>query len=425
MLSVTENATVIKIEAKRSWSQDDKDLVLALLRREAADTPVPPPAVDLNPVLVRLEALASRFEQVVVEPAPQVLGSITISPTTVRVSPGSSIRFRAEGWYAGASEPHNTPVIWSCTQGVIDQSGLWIASTNVGTFKVMARSTVPGQEFRTAEVPVIVAMSPSGDPSLPVEPSDPPPEPGEAFGGVSWADELSDGMDPFLLWDGASAISPMYHEIVGNVTTNVVDVTSPFPDGRVCRHRQDPTGQPLGSQLSGGFVAVFELDADEVLVKRAIKFATDPFLVDSGGSKTCMIPTDSHGTVYFNMALDPNGYPILQPIVSMPQNEAHDMRFDTWLARNAGTNSVPRGEWVKWTIYLKMNTPGVFNGILRTYANDVMMHNYTDLRFLAEGEVDQWKIVNNNWYHNNMQDPPISVFQDILIDEMDIYKKAA
>ena len=71
-------------------------------------------------------------------PAPS-LTSISLSPSSVAVSPGGGYQFNVSGtWTNGATNP--PPVTYSATGGTVTSAGLFVAGTTAGTYRVIATS---------------------------------------------------------------------------------------------------------------------------------------------------------------------------------------------------------------------------------------------------------------------------------------------
>jgi hypothetical protein len=93
------------------------------------------------------------------DPAPsQALAALTVSPETKSLAAGQSFKFVADGWYSGASTPHQTPVVWTATGGTVDQQGNYVAGSVAGNFVVRARSTLISWKVDSA----IVTITTSG-----------------------------------------------------------------------------------------------------------------------------------------------------------------------------------------------------------------------------------------------------------------------
>lgn len=246
---------------------------------------------------------------------------------------------------------------------------------------------------------------------------------GGDFGGADWLANAPSGgsWSTYLDWNGTDAIG-VPHEFSPDNPDETTDETAPVSGTGVLRHRIDPASFPPNTQLGGGAVIVSSLDASEFYVARALKFH-DPFLVDGEGCKSMLVPSAESGSVYFNYDKIDEGI-VIRPIVLMPQDADHDMRNDTWLSRTT-TTPFPLGEWGMWEFYLKMNTPGVQNGVMRVWANGVLQLEFTDWRFAATGEDPMWLYVNSNFHHNNGQSPAISQIQTIYMDHMTIKRIAA
>lgn len=97
------------------------------------------------------------------------------------------------------------------------------------------------------------------------------------------------------------------------------------------------------------------------------------------------------------------------------QGGGGDRTIRTSIPQGPGTTvfqAVPTGVWRKYEILTVSNTPGVANGILKVWANDVLIINLSDVAWWGAGQTPAWTGV--AWepvYGGGTHSPPVTMFQ--------------
>jgi hypothetical protein len=349
--------------------------------------------------VTKLVTVASGWPGAIVVPD-STLAALTIDPTAKSMAVGEVFKFTAHGWLSGASEPIETPVVWSATGGSVDQAGNYTAGDNAGTFVVRARSALISWRVDSAIVTVTVPLPP---------PDSTPPEPPVDM------PNLPAGLSVLADYSGGSSIGNGINEIT-QATSLETDAGAPKSPSDVRRFNINAMTQeeydaliagtstdPMGWQSGSGYVgvAIPAGGVEEFYVARWLRPSAN-MIGDPGGGNKSMMAGGTGLSIYWNWRDVTGGIAIL-PAFWVPGGRAQDPRNDMFLVPNRAQTPIVPGTWGLWETYVKLNTPGVANGILRCWANGVLQLEFTDLMFRADGSTSKFTNLKSDFYHNRSQ----------------------
>src|SRR5208283_1118442 len=99
----------------------------------------PSSGVDESDIEISDEFVLLRAKDAIHHKEPRRLSRIEITPASVSIKPGDSVKFSAIGYDQHGSPFGDTSVTWSASGGTIDQEGRFSAE-QIGDFRVEARS---------------------------------------------------------------------------------------------------------------------------------------------------------------------------------------------------------------------------------------------------------------------------------------------
>lgn len=229
--------------------------------------------------------------------------------------------------------------------------------------------------------------------------------------------DLPGGMTVVADYAGGSALIPGISEIYN--TTSVQDGTAPRSPSEVRRFTIPAITQAQLDSFNNGTLAHLQRSAgkvevvlpaggvNEVFIARWIKPSAN-LVGDPAGSKSMMLGWTG-GSIYFNYETTPDL--LSNPIIF----GTPDARNDKWLHQNRSKTPIVRGTWGLWEFYVKMNSPGVANGILRVWANGVLQSDYTDITFLTAESAAKFNSLKTDLYQNRAQLFPMWVDMDHML----------
>jgi hypothetical protein len=248
---------------------------------------------------------------------------------------------------------------------------------------------------------------------------EPTPTPVPAPSPSALTPNLPAGLNLIADYGGGDALVPGINEI--HDTRLVLDATAPTSPNEVRRHTipavtqaqidsaeqhlicgytNDTPPKPIEChvQRSAGKIGVaFPAGGlSEVYIARRLKPSAN-LIGDPAGSKSMMLGIPGVGSIYFNYETTPDV--LIRPIIYC----ADPLYHDKWLARNRASTPIPRGTWGLWEFYVKLNTPGAKNGILRVWANGVLQAEYTDIMYLPAGSTAKFNDLKTDFYQNRAQ----------------------
>ncbi|MGH7561478.1 MAG: hypothetical protein ACRENB_10705 [Gemmatimonadales bacterium] len=301
---------------------------------------------------------------------------LAILPRTVTLLRGDAAQFVAYGQYSdGSSEP--VPVNWTTTGGSIDGSGLFRAGGAGSIALVVAQQTGGHHLADTALVSIVDSASappPPPDPEIPGafhEPGGLTPFNTRSFNSIAAneSDRIgSEGWDPV--------------EARWRTFSIVRDTTAPLSSASVVETRF-PAGMIGG--VSPGVMQHFwpqSRGTRELYHRFAFKLSDNFFGHPTSTNKLFHIWVGGQNRAFSRVVGAGTGGMTFQ----MALQGVPDQRTRFPANTGVGPTTVVRGRWYLVEVYLRLNTPGVPDGVIDTWVDGVHTGHYTDVLFLGSTE---------------------------------------
>ena len=296
---------------------------------------------------------------VTVTAAAPVLQAVVLTPIGASLIVGTTRQFSVSGqWSNGATTA--PAVTYSATGGTISGGGLYTAGGTAGTYRVIAVQQ-GGTLADTAAV--TVTSAPASGPNL-----------NEPTGYVRIADQ------PFnsLTADG--------WRIESSNPTLTTDATAPISPSGIVRATYS-AGFGSGS-APWAVERALSTRPTSLYYRFAVKHSANFQGQGSATNKLGFVWID--GGPDFFVSAEGTGSGNL--VVTARIQGTGDSR--EYLRPNQGPSGViARGSWHTVEVELISNTPGVSNGTVRVWLDNVRIIEYTDVRFSGAGETNYWEVI--------------------------------
>lgn len=296
---------------------------------------------------------------------PPTLTGIEVSPHGATVDTAGSQRFTVVGTYSDGSNGA-VNVIWSTTNGSVDQNGFFRPSQSVAQSRVIAK--LQNGTFADTAIVEVTALPPP-NPAYPHEPAGFTKLTERSFTTLvesGWDTTAASGSDTnFSIRSDASA--PKSPPSVGQIF---------YPAGFV------GGGEPV-NVFKYGFTGNTRLYAS-FWVRFSPNWVGHP---SSGVNKIFHFIIANVNKVFLSAQgfdSDP-----LQATVFLQQVPGVDGRvLDPNL--NTGSAQIIRGHWHRWELLLTTNTGSQFNGSAEWWIDGVRVGSYSDIAYVGSGESHTW-----------------------------------
>ena len=103
-----------------------------------------------------------------------------------------------------------------------------------------------------------------------------------------------------------------------------------------------------------------------------------------------------------------------------PEFYVYHMDMGHWGSEYDWKINIERGVWTKIEMYVRVNTPGKRDGIIRGWVDGALAFEKSDLGFRAEG-YEQYDIAEIMWHVYHGGAPPSSIDQHILFRDLEVW----
>jgi hypothetical protein len=234
-------------------------------------------------------------------------------------------------------------------------------------------------------------------------------EPGEGdFDGAAWLANkpVSGYTELFATWDMTLANKPSQVDMVivdppeasESTPEFIASVGGPLFDTSLLYHiHPDNAVGGTFQKVSGYYVVTFPANTRRFYFARALKFSSN-WVTDGSGTKSCMCDgATSQNSLYLNInGASSTADPFQTLAFFLAGGEGQDARQDQFIDP-ASPNPIVKDTWGMWEVEVDVDA-----GTLKTWANGVAQHPFTDINW----HDDDWARLRVNHYHNNGQAPP-------------------
>jgi hypothetical protein len=106
--------------------------------------------------------------------------------------------------------------------------------------------------------------------------------------------------------------------------------------------------------------------------------------------------------------LDGNG----GPIYFLPIKQG-SCGSEVWYEPNRSGAGMPLGEWSLAEFYIRLNTPGQADGIIRVWVNGQLTHEYTNVNCRSSGSTATMTYASSDFYQNGWSGGPYAWSQSL------------